>query len=268
MRIITSSRKDDVLRRKAEYEQQLKDYNERMNQRHHAFNEAEVAVMKPIQEFLESRLSAYSALQFDVRVERYFGKTLRVRIECNERAKFSDDVALAWSYDASIADGEVVKESSSWSGLKATTPNQMRSLRQTVSALEFLNDLDWYRLINVTLPKYEDYYPDDDKRPVAPDFDAELVEAEIEDIIGQNKAILVKNWGDACPYRGDVFLKVNGQSASQYQVDMVGCNRFTDDMNAISEEAILDFKAGHFRSQRVRKSSVKLVTPICVIDLD
>ncbi len=267
MRII-ANKKEDILKRKAEYEQQLADYNDRQQRSNQAMREAEEKVTGPVKEFLESRLIAYSALQFDVDVDRsYSGNGMVVNIRCNEDTKFEDTSALSWDYKACIEDGQVIKESSSWSGLKATTPDQMKSLRQTVAALEFLNDVDWYKLINVELPKYEDYYDFNDTKPQRPDFEQEIAEAEIEEIIGKNKAIKVKNWGESCPFKYDVFIRINKESPSQYHVDMVGCWSGSDTESS-KVAAIEDFNNGDFRTQRVRKTSIKPVLPIQIIDIN
>lgn len=265
---ITSSRKDDILKRKAEYEQQLAEYEERQEAAGQAMAEAEEQIVGPIRDFLEQRLSTYSTLHFDVSVGRgrFHVNGVQVNIRCNERDIFEENSALSWNYNVALdKDGNVVKESSSWSGLKATTAEQMKSLRQTVSALEFLNDIDWNSLINVDMPKFYDYYDRDDERPQRPNFEQEMNEAELEDIIGKNKAVKIKNWGESCPYRGNVYVRITKESPSQYQVDMVGAG-WND--NASQEDIVDAFSRGSYRSQRVRKSNVVPVQPITIIDLD
>ena len=264
---IYCSRKDDILKRKAEYEKQVSDYHKRDDESRRNYQDAYEKATKPIYDYIVSELGKFTALQFDVDVQKKFGDcSLGVRIECDENRKFEDNSALSWNYEASIVNGEIVKESSSWSGLKATNKEQMESLKQTVQALEFLNDIDWDHLINVELPKYEDYFDVDNKLPRRPNFEQELAEAEIEDLIGANKAILIQNW-DSCPYKNNVYMRIKSESPSQYSVDMVGTWRYSDKDEA-EEKAIEDFKRGAYRSQRVRKVNVKPVQPIQVIDLE
>ena len=103
--------------------------------------------------------------------------------------KFSDDTALSWSYKAALSsDGEVIKETNSWSGLKAVTESQMQSLTETLEALKYLNSIDWKVLLNKTLPNYKDYRKTDVSKYAGrntPNFDRMLIEADIEDAISK-----------------------------------------------------------------------------------
>lgn len=258
---ITASRKDDVLQRKAQYDADMKAYNERQEASRRALYEAENNIIKPIQEYLERELSKYSALKFDLDLQRSYrprdyNKGVRVRIRCNERNKFDDDVALAWSYEVDLdGNGDVVRETSSWSGLSATTEAQMTSLKQTVDALEFLNSVDWDALINVDMPDYNDYYDPNDKKPTYQNFDEELKAAELEELVGSNKIIKVNNWGESCPYRGPVWLKLLRETPSMYIVNIIP-NYAVD-----SEEELAKYVDGQYGEYRVRKSSIKPVTP-------
>lgn len=256
---ITASRKDEVLQRKAQYDADMKAYEERQEASSRALHEAENNIIKPIQEYLERELSKYSALKFELDLQRSWrkdNKGVRVRIHCNERNKFDDDVALAWSYEVELdADGNVVRETSSWSGLSATTEAQMTSLKQTVDALEFLNSIDWDALINVDMPDYNDYYDPNDKKPAYQNFEEELKAAELEELVGSNKIIKVNNWGESCPYRGDVWLKLLRETPSMYIVNIIPS--FAVD----SEEELAKYVDGRYGEYRVRKSSVIPVTP-------
>lgn len=271
---ITASRKDEILQRKAKYEEDLAAYNARHDESDRRYTAALNDVMNPVQQYLERKLSRYSALQFDVRVNTNykFGRGtegLRVDINCNDRVKFEDTVALAWSFAVELdSDGNVLKSTSSWSGLKATTEEQLTSLRQTLAALEWLNDADWSEILDKTLPNFYDYYDRNDKRPEREDFDQQLKEAEIEEMIGENKAILVTNWGESCPYRvGQVYVQILGETPSQYRISCVPSyryfNRSDDDAK---QKAIESFATGNGYECRVRKSSIHVVDPIDTIE--
>lgn len=272
---ITSSRKDDILKRKAQYESDLAAYEERSNQSRKALHDAENAVMQPIKDYLEQKLGKYSALTFDIRVDRaYMGRNdsgVRVRIRCNERNKFDDDVALAWSYDVDLSpEGEVIRETSSWSGLSATTVAQMTSLRQTVAALDTLNDIDWDTLIKVDMPAYDDYYDPSNKPPASEDWSAQLQEAEIEELIGSDKFVKVRNWGESCPVRGDIWLRFRKETPSMYFCtyvhDWLMSKAQNGDPNAI--QRVIDAIDNQYVNIRVRKSSVRLAEPTEVVDLN
>lgn len=264
---ITASRKDDILKRKAQYEADMEAYKQRQNASRLAYNKAEDAVLNPIREYLERKLSRYSALTFDIDVRRGYtfhrgGDNLdfaEVSIRCNEHNKFDDDVALSWSYRVNLdSDGSVLRESSSWSGLSATTEAQMRSLHQTVSALDMLNDIDWAELIKVTLPDYDDYYDPNDKEPEGANWDRELENAELEESIGTNKWFCVANWGESCPYRGYVvWVNIIKDSGSQYTVNVIGN---WDMQMYIDGKCTGDDIVNKSYVKRVRKSSITIAS--------
>lgn len=272
---ITASKKDDILKRKAQYEADKAAYDERQEGYSKAYRQAESAVLQPIKDYLERKLSRYSALTFDVRVDRSWMRGNKggadVRIYCNEYNKFDENVALAWSYEATVTDdGEVLRKSSSWSGLSATTEAQMNSLRQTVSALEFLNDVDWEELINVDMPNYADYYDENDKAPEREDFDKELKEAELEELVGADKLVKVRNWGESCPYRGDVYLKILSETPAMYKAIVVGAWAVENALKSGDDEWVDNLKQtlnSSYSQYRIRKSSVRLTDPVEILDI-
>ena len=268
--IITASRKDDILKRKAQYDADYAAYKERQAGYQRAYNEAEDAVISPIKTYLEKELSKFG-LNFDVTVRRGWlkGSGIDIVIGCNEHNKFDENSALSWSYQVSLdEDGNVVKETNSWSGLKAITKAQIASLKATVHAIEFLNEIDWDNLMHVQLPNYSDYYDKNDKRPEREDFESQLKEAELEELVGANKIIKVYNWGESCPYRGDVWLKINRETPSMYFANIIPNNyiRFgLDDVGDGKNSYITElqkFLDGNYGEYRIRKSSVRPVTPI------
>ena len=265
---ITSSKKDDILKRKAQYESDLKAYEDRQETSRRNLLDAENKLLQPIEAYLQKKVSRYDALTFEIQVDRaYFGKNgdgARVWIRCNERNKFDDDVALAWSYDVDLSpSGEVIRKTSSWSGLSAITEAQMKSLRQTVSALDMLNDIDWDELVNIHMPAYEDFYDSNDKRPAREDFDAQLQEAELEELVGANKIIKCKNWGESCPYRGVVWLKLNKETPSMYTANVIPDYAVKYAAEGAGDQAELEkYVDGKYGEYRVRKSSVHPYTPL------
>lgn len=142
-----------------------------------------------------------------------------VHVYGNNHNQFADNVALAWDWSVYIdSKGDVVKDSSSWSGLKAVTADQLADLEETLRVLKVLNGLDWDTLIkkaNSEQPKYDDYkVPDFEPMGKRPNFEEQLKEVTIEEIIGTNT--LVKSTGKA--YKGESWFLVVGQTAKQYKV--------------------------------------------------
>lgn len=221
---ITCNRRDDILKRKAEYEADYNSRKARHDEQQDAYYRAERDVAELVESEVRSRLDAFRALQFDIRADRgrWGSGGMMIRIQCNENNKFDDDVALSWSYNVEMGkEGNVTKESSSWSGLKATTEAQMESLVQTVEALKYLNSVDWSVVLNKQMPKYKDYVTESDPQydKDKPNFERELFEADLEEAIGAN-AIVKGKAGEPSGFRNgiEIYYMIHKETPAQYAV--------------------------------------------------
>lgn len=218
---ITASKRDDILKRKAEYDEKLKKYQERNSELTGKYRAAEDKVTNSVKRQIEDRLLGFDLLNFDISVERSWysiaeSNSVRVRIECKCGA-------LTWTYRVEVnQEGNIEAETNSWSGLSATTPEQIEALRQTVGALTELSHIVWEDVITgLDLPDYADYRDPDNRPPVEEDFKGQLRDLTFEELIGQDKIIKVDNW-DTSPYWGTyVWVKVIRQSASFWTVSIL-----------------------------------------------
>lgn len=259
---ITSSRRDDILKQKAEYESAYDKYRQDSEARGNAYRRAKYDAMEPIKKKLESKLSQFTALDVQVDVDRGYSRrdytatnTVDVKISVNERDHFDENTALSWSYNVSITDGEVVKESSSWSGLKACTEAQMESLRQTVRALEWLNSVDWAELLVADFPERDSFYEGALEAPDRRNFKDELTYATISDLLGTNKFIKVENFPSS-PYNGRyIWINPIGETNSQWKVKLISGwamnnrEKYAQNGQNVGEDAY---------EQRVRKSNISI----------
>lgn len=221
---ITCTKREDIIKQREAYEADRAARQARHDEQERKYDEAEDAITSAVANEIKSQLSKYSVLHFDVEVDRNNWRLpgLRIRVLCNERNLFDDDTALAWNYEVKLDEsGNVNKESSSWSGLKATTKAQLESLTQTLDALKYLNSVDWATLLNKELPKYADYVTESDPRydRNVPDFDHMLMEADIEECIG--KDILLKGYPSINQRglgAGSAYYMILKETPSQYQV--------------------------------------------------
>lgn len=220
---ITANRREDILKQKEAFETESAAAHEQYEREKSAFKTAERAITDPIKEDLAHRLNQYRHLTFDISVSRNFFDKLEVRVTCNEDNKFDEDVALSWTYQAQVdSDGQVIRETSSWSGLKATTEAQMESLTETLEAIKYLNSIDWEVLLNKTLPDWDEYFKTDVSKYAprnAPDFDRMLIEADIEEAIG--KPILLKGYNAMSSRgygRGESYYMVLKETPAQYEI--------------------------------------------------
>ena len=214
---ITATRVDDIRKAREEYDADMNKYDaaaEKSLQRLHFAEKEE----KDKLEKIISDLIGPSTLQLEIHVDTYgkglFDDNWSVRVRANEDTKFDDKVALAWNWDVSLnRDGEVVKDSGSWSGLKAITPEQVADLEESVRIIKLLNGLDWPAILRHPKPKFDDYYDKEsaniyyDKRNARPNFEDQIVTARLEELIDQNTAIKLT---DDQYYRGPVGMLVTG----------------------------------------------------------
>ena len=215
MRIV-ASKKDDILRRrdewKEEYDVKLAEYYSQKDK----YNQEYRRRAESIQQTVEGFLSEFDLLELDVRVSSDWQGAYEVRIECDESRKFEDISALSWNYCIELdSAGEIKSTTNSWSGLKATTPEQLDSLKQTVSCIETIMNLDWKTILSVKTPNISDYvtaeYPQDRSR----EFDDELLHAEIEDIIGTHKVV---EYDNPKYYRGETYVGILSQTNSMFTI--------------------------------------------------
>ena len=217
---ITASTRDDILKRKAEFDADYAERKARYDEQYGAYRKAEHDITSAVEEELTHQLSRFRSLDFQVECSRarhlkdFDG--LRVTVMCNENNKFADTSALSWSYRAEITDdGTIQRETSSWSGLKAVTAEQIQSLTETLEALKYLNSIDWAVVLDKEMPKYEDYVSERmPARSDMPNFDRMLLEADIEEVIGKDVLIRGRSLNNR-GYSWYLFLK---ETPKQYKI--------------------------------------------------
>lgn len=188
-RYIRAADRDDILRRKAAYEQERSERQARYDSQRNQYNAANKGVTDALRDIVYAQLPDK---ELDVSVFPGGGKFYRVKIT-NDSEYAQGGSALHWSYSAELDyEGNLRTESNSWSGLEATTIYNIQDLKRTVATLETLIGMDWQTLLeDAVAPEYSDYVTESNpSNEAGPDFDQELLEADIEDIIG--KPVLAK----------------------------------------------------------------------------
>lgn len=192
---ITSSKLDDIRKAKEEWDAETSRRDAIHDEDRQRYRKASDAVIAPVEYKLSTALRKFDALEFEISGEIAGGyrgsRGLEFKIRCNDSRVHDENSALSWNWSVGInGDGEVVKDSGSWSGLNATTEENMKSLRQSVEALEYLNSLNWAELIDVDTPEYMDYISDMEPRGSRPNFEQQMKEAELEEYIGKDVMLL------------------------------------------------------------------------------
>lgn len=221
---ISEDRRSDIIAARdawqADYDMQKQIHDNQVKQ----YNLAHAYICDYLEKYVKNAIGETS-LQLRINVDSYGGSRIdgpsyAVRIDSDDFNKFDEDVALSWNWNVTLdKEGNPVKDSGSWSGLKATTPDQLDSLTETLRVLKLLNGIDWAAIlgdanrrrpewsnyVNTTSPNYSD----------RPNFENQLKVALIDDIMG--KPILVQGAGNH--YKGnDIWYLVVGETPKQYKI--------------------------------------------------
>ena len=206
--------KEALIQARNEWEARNEEQKAKFEAQHAVFRTKMKEVLETVEQQILKSIGE-TKLNLDVKAESGYRSTLKVRIS-NEQDR-NETNALRWNWDASIDENGSLKfESNSWSGLSVTTPEQARSLKETANALEILMGLDWAKMLNVELPKWEDYVTEKSSIGTRPNFEADIRAAEVAELIGTNK--LIKGTQANGHGHGITWFLIISESAKQYKV--------------------------------------------------
>lgn len=269
---ITSSKKDEILKRKAEYEQKEAEYRRKENEYYRSRQEREENALKPAVDAIRAKMDEFDLLHIDVTGDRRWGG-FQIRVQCDEYNRNEDATSLRWNYQATgdSDTGEVKKETGSWSGLQAVTELQIQSLKQSVAALEYLQSFDWEKYLTQDVsklyeglerPRYED-------RPQGEDFDAELKAAELEEIVGTTKAIKVHNYEGSYYYGKYIYVLITKMTPKQvYVIDVPVSSVENAKIGNEESKANLKRFLNSGNTKRVAQDRLHLADPVDIVDIE
>lgn len=211
------AKRDDILRRKQAWENLENKSREEYDQ----YENARDSVFEAIQAIVKDKIGSTS-LSLNIRASKNRGGT-SVHVDNGDSPH--DEQALNWQWNVTLSDeGEIEKDSGSWSGLSATTPEQIDNLKESVRIIEILNNLDWGKILNVELPRYKDYIKTE--VPQRENFEEQLLEADIEDAAEQGLLIKGHGYKMYAP-RATVFYNVLNMTDKSFRVQEV----YEDDLS-------------------------------------
>jgi hypothetical protein len=228
---VKSSRRDELIRQRDEWDSEDLKLRTQHNEQRMTHMKKEKEVCNAVADEVSSLLSGVNLEGMQVVVEPTWSMSNRgveVKVDCGDNiGSRTENSALRWSWTVSLDDdGNAKKKTSSWSGLEATTKAQINQLKETVNALEILEGIDWNHMLNVTLPEYDDYITVRERKPNRPNFESDIFDEELKELIGSNT--LVKGMFKPDPDRGryDIGMKkghyqyylILRDSGSQYTV--------------------------------------------------
>lgn len=198
---ITANRKNDIMRQREEYDAEIQKLQDVYDAQYDTYKTSMRAAKKDLEKVIADMIGPTS-LNLEIRCQQGWSTfegddlTWEVDVRANDRNKFDDQVALAWNWNVKFdKDGNPVKDSGSWSGLKATTAEQISDLEESVRVLKILNGADWSAILTSPMPKIADYVDKENSREInklrkdRPDYESELLDAELESLLGGNTAI-------------------------------------------------------------------------------
>lgn len=239
-RVIYATKSEDLRKEMADYDARTQamqtKHDEQYSQYRQRINEEQTALEKEVRDAIGPSsiedIVVTAQLSWDLSATRDESQNSfwRVYIKVNDNRKWDEGSALSWHYDVDLdKDGEVKKETGSWSGLKATTASQIEDLKESVRLMEIIGSLDWKALLKRAKIDYSDFIDEEnsqslnERKKTRPDYENQIAAAEVEEYIGQNVWILLSGspssqWGNA---RTEYYAKVSKQTPSRYIVDMV-----------------------------------------------
>lgn len=224
---IKETRVDDIRAAQQKWDSDFEQSVNAYNKMEYDYDMAIETVMEQIETKIRAELGVTDDDLLEITADAYggkFGGKYRTGIKYKYGAPFDKKSALNWHIDIYLNDdGEVQKETGSWSGLEVQTPELLADLKYSVSLIEKIMNLDYQKIImdaENARPNRDDYITG--KRPNRgnrPDFDKQIKEATIEDIIGTNTIIK----GEPVPasgYRkGSIgWYKIVSQTPKRYTV--------------------------------------------------
>lgn len=213
---ITANRRDDIIRQRDEYDAETNRLNDKSEAASKEYRRVQYELKSALERKVSDMIGPTSiSLRINADPWGHFGaNSWSVEVKANEGSNFNDKVALVWNWEVKLdKDGNIVKDSGSWSGLKVVTPEQIADLEESVRVMKILNGIDWKEILNSPMAKWEDYVDEEvennlrDRKKNRPDFESDLQAAELENLIGGNTAINLKQdqyW------RGDVWILPTG----------------------------------------------------------
>lgn len=172
--IITADRQDIARRRQAA----MNEYNSqksRYESEYEAYESQRRMFIGSMKNAVCDSLGKY-ADGLNIRIDEMYGENNWSIVINNGDDPFKEGQALAWKVKVQLDEnGEIKFETSSWSGLQATTISEIEDLRRTVDILDKIQHIDWKFILDRIGPKYEDYVKT--KEPLNPSKQFDLEEA-------------------------------------------------------------------------------------------
>ena len=268
--------RNEILKKKAEWEEKYKARKAQYDEQDTAFKTAQYDWSDNLEKLIREQFNSYidklPGLIIEVSPWGGLRREVSVRIRYEERNN-RDDISLRWDYKIELSiDGEVIKESNSWSGFQAVTPEQVDDLINSANFLKAIVDFDWAPLLQEAKdakPEYDDYMtiknPDYDPEYKDPGFDKQLEEYDINNIIGKDLWIKAKYTLAGYSHSSTGYVQIVGDTPKYYKVKAIDEYYLTSGVNAYVNN-IIDAKDDYV--SKVSKDKIHFNKPLEIITTD
>ena len=208
------------MKAREEYDTQTGRLNAIAEQKSKEYREALYKDQKAVEGKVAEMIGS-TPLDLTIKADPYGGSFLdrdsswKIEVSAHQNDHFNEKFALSWDWNIGIdKEGNIVKDSGSWSGLKAITPEQMDDLEESVRILKVLNNTDWSEVLHAPKASYDDYYDKEtneelrNRRANRPDFEGQILDERLQELIGSNTAIKLQ--ANDQYYRGAVGILLTG----------------------------------------------------------
>ena len=258
----------------ARVDKQKKVRHEQESNYNKANHEAERSVSEYVADVVRRATSEsfMSNIDVDTRLFGYSNSTkFAVHVEYGRESRYSDsaDVALRWEWRVTndkygSKDNEVMRETSSWSGLNGTTSEQLSDLRMSVNALEALSNITDEQIVRVatsSVPRYNDYVTQD----VDSVKDSDYVLKQLDALTGED--VFVEGHSDGPFSRSIPYYKITKDTGKQYSVEMWLLRNPYNKYNGSEYDGIVPSAFTYEYEKRFRKDKLadnvkKPITPV------
>lgn len=268
---IRASKVDDLRKEKQQWQMRHDARKQLYNDQEGQFSQARWDWQDNIADLVRKTFKSYidKLPYLEINVD-YSWRQIEVRFRyADYHGRDAENVSLRWSYDISLTEsGQVKRETNSWSGFDAVTPEQVEDLMNSANFLKAIVDYDWAPLLQEaknSMPKPSQYIavrdPDRDDEYRDPGYDRMIREAEIEEAITSGKWFkTIGNFGyDRWSYivsQTPKFYEIT--SISEYDITHANDTNANNIIRHITDPA----NSSPYYIDRVKKDKVKFTNPI------
>lgn len=201
---IYCNKKSDLIAERDAYDAETQKYQDIVDEASRSYRQKLNEASDNLRAIIANEIGQTS-LPLIIGVNRAWREGWEVSIQVD---KYNGEHALNWDWSVQLdGEGNIKKDSGSWSGLNAVTAEQIDDLKESVRVLTILNDIDWEPIISAEIP---DADVDDsdariilrDRRANRKDYNRLILDAELEEAAEEDKWIKLEGRPETSYYRG------------------------------------------------------------------